>query len=66
MTETYSASLIAQIVREFERTVEPHFRPGGSSAAGYQAAQNLVDRYGTGPVEAAKSVVAVQLSLGKH
>ncbi|MFJ7497849.1 hypothetical protein ACIQZB_43555 [Streptomyces sp. NPDC097727] len=67
MTEaqTYGADLIAQIVRDFERYVEPCFRRG-SHAAGYEAAQALVDRYGRGPVEEAMKVVAVQLKLGKH
>lgn len=58
---TYPAALIAQIVREFETTVEPHFAPGRSTAVGRQAGEDLVARYGRGPVEAAMAVVATQV-----
>ena len=66
MAKTYDADLIAQIVRDFERYVEPKFRRRGGRAAGYEAAQALVDRYGPGPVQEAAKVVAVQLKLGNR
>ncbi|MYS36388.1 MULTISPECIES: hypothetical protein [unclassified Streptomyces] len=58
---TYAAALIAQIVREFEDRMEPHFRPGGSTAEGYSVGRELIARYGRGPVEAAMTVIGRQV-----
>ncbi|MFI6960974.1 hypothetical protein [Streptomyces sp. NPDC050255] len=58
---TYPASLIAQIVREFEQTVMPHFARGGDQDAGRRAGEDLVARYGRGPVEVAMAIVDPQV-----
>ncbi|MFD7868475.1 hypothetical protein [Streptomyces sp. NPDC059783] len=57
---TYAAPLIAQIIEEFEQDMEPHFRPGGSTAEGWRVGRELIARYGRGPVEAAMAVIGAE------